>query len=155
MNGNALKRGLLWGLVLFSVGSLILMPLRSVKESIIDILPWVGIGVVMTETLFIIGLCLMATAIGLKVQKPRDLLRLRSELKEILRSATTTKSFWVGFWMNAVGAVGSGVVFTAGIVAALPVSSWGLAIVSTLDIFVTVAIRQHVLQAHTRERTLS
>lgn len=154
MSTKDLKRGLLWGLVVFSLGSLVFAPLHTLQEKLVHALPWVGTGVILTEAMFIGGLCIMATSIGMKVHV-RTVFSLRAELKEILSASTATPTFWVGFWMNAIGAVGSGLVTAAGIFMALPVTSWGLACIPFADLVVTIVIRQWALQAHARVRSLS
>ncbi len=152
MRTKTIKRALLWALVIFSIASLLFTPFGSLKEDIIRVLPWFGVGVIVTEMLFIGGLAIMATSMGLKVQNP---LRLRGELKSLLAATTSTKMFWLGFWVNAIGAIGSSVVLGVGILMALPPSSWGLMTLVGADIAATVVIRGWAVRAHTRERDLS
>ena len=126
-------------------------PFEQVIDGIVQILPWVGAGVIVSEVLFIGGLLVIASSIGLKIKNP---LKLRKEFIEILSACTGTKVFWLGFWMNAVGAVGTGVLLIAGIVIALPASSWGIAIMPLVDLLATIALRRLIRQAYSRGRVL-
>lgn len=144
METKRFKRGLFWGLILISVGSLLFTPFNSLRRDMSQTLPWVGFGVIVSEILFIGGLIIMATSIGLKVRNP---LKLRGRLKHILRNSIITRSFWVGFWINAVGAVLSSLLLAAGIFAALPMTSWGLLYVPIADLAATIVIRQWALRA--------
>ncbi|HEY0965024.1 MAG TPA: hypothetical protein VGE13_00915 [Candidatus Saccharimonadales bacterium] len=152
MQTKTIKRALLWALVIFSIASLVFTPLGPLKDDIIQVLPWFGVGVVATEVLFIGGLAMMAASMGVKFRNP---LRLRRELKSLLAATTTTKMFWFGFWINAAGAVASSIVLGAGILMALPPSSWGVLSLVVVDITATVVIRGWVVRAHARERGLS
>lgn len=148
---KTIKRGLFWGLVLFSIVSLVFTPFASLKSDITRALPWVAVGVVVSEVLFTIGLVVMATSIGVKIRNP---FKLRRELKRVLLASTATWVFWVGFWINASGAVGTMLLLGAGILVALPMTSWGLLWVPVVDLAATIAIRQWALRAHARERGL-
>lgn len=152
MKMKTLERGLLWGLVIYTVVSLILTPFRSIKEAVVDVLPWIGIGVMVTEVLFIGGLLIMATSVGLKTRNP---LSLRKELKNILRASTQTRVFWVGFWINATGACGSSLLLMIGVFVAFPVAGWGVACALLIDLVVTIVVRKRALEVQTRERALS
>ena len=147
MQTKVFKRGLLWGLILISIGSLLFTPFDSLKREISQTLPWVGLGVIVSEIFFIGGLAIMALSIGMKLQNP---LKLRGELKRVLRASITSRGFWVGFWINAVGAVTSSILLAAGIFAALPMTSWGLLYLPVADLAATIVIRQWALRAAPR-----
>ncbi len=148
MSTKTIKRGLLWSLVIFSLGSLVFTPFDSLWSRVISSLPWLGTGVIVSEAFFIGGLIIMAMSMGLKIRNP---LRLRKELKSILRASVATKPFWVGFWVNALGAVASGILLGVGICVVLPVTSWGLLYLPLVDLTATVVIRRWALEVHARE----
>lgn len=141
------KRVFFWVLLVYSLGSLLFTPLGPVLASVKAILPWVGVGAIVTETLFIAGLVIMAAAIGLESRNP---LTLRKDIKRMLVAAVETRSFWVGFWINAVGACGSSLFLCAGILIALPPSSWSLLYFPLLDLAATIAIRHWAIKAQAR-----
>jgi hypothetical protein len=148
MATKAIKRGMLWLLVIFSVVSLFFTPLDSILDKILMVLPWVGPGLIATEVLFIIGLGIMATSIGLRIRNP---LKLRKELGNILREATDVRTFWVGFWINAIGAAGSCLLVCIALFVALPITSWGLAYIPLADLVATLALRAWIIRASTHE----
>jgi len=121
-------------------------------ERIVATLPWVGIGVIVTEVLFVSGLLIMALSLGIRIRNP---LKLRREIKSVLSASTASKTFWAGFWVNAVGAVGTGLLACAGIISVFPVTSWGLMYLPLIDLVATVAIRHWAIKALACERVLS
>lgn len=139
------KRVLLCALVAFSIGSVFFTPLDPVLAQMKAVLPWLGIGVVVTETMFVVGLVIMAAALGVEIRNP---LRLRKSIKDILAAAVQTPTFWAGFWVNATGACATAVMLGTAIVMALPVTSWGLMYFPALDLAATVAIRRWALNAY-------
>jgi hypothetical protein len=149
VNAKTITRVLFWALVLFSAVSLIFAPFDSIWERLISVLPWLGIGVIVSEALFIGGIVIMATPLGIRVRNP---FKLHKDLKAILLASTNTTTFWVGFWINAVGACATTFLLAVGIVAVLPVTSWGLLCLAAVDLAATIAIRQWALQAHERGR---
>lgn len=152
MFSKSLERGLLWSLVLFSIGSLIFTPFHALWDSVLHALPWLGTGVIVTEAMFIGGLCIMAASMGIQIRNP---FALRKELKNILREGAATQAFWTGFWVNALGACGSSVLLGAGICITLPITSWGLLWIPAADLAVTASIRKWALRSLARERALS
>lgn len=130
-------------LVVLSLASLLLTPLSEVKKGIIDNLPWVGIGTVITESLFIIGLGIMALEAGHELG--RNPLRWRSKLRKVVSHLVRTKLFWLGFWINAAGAAGTAVLVTIGILKILPPQGWLLLWLPLADLALTVAIRVAVV----------
>lgn len=139
-----MRRVLLCALVAFSIGSVFFTPLERVMAQTKAVLPWLGIGLVVTETMFIAGLTLMGAALGLEVRNP---LRLRKSIKKILGAAVQTRAFWVGFWVNAVGACATALLLGTAVVLVLPATSWGLVYFAALDLAATIAIRHWALNA--------
>ncbi len=137
-----LRRAAFWGLVVVSIALLFLSPLDEVVEQVKDVAPWVGIGLVVSEVLFVAGLALIAAAVG--VSLPRNPLVWRAQLPELLAKLDTTPLFWVGLVINSIGAIGTAVVLVVAIVRGLPVQSWGLLVLPFADLSLTVAIRASV-----------
>lgn len=149
MSTKIIKRGLLWGLLIYSVGSLFFMPIGPILDRFKAVVPWIGTGVIATEALFIIGLLVMATSLGLRIHNP---FQLRKQMKSILQEAVASRMFWNGFWINAVGACGSSLLLCIGIFSALPVTSWGLVYLPIADLATTIAIRYWALRANANAR---
>lgn len=146
-----IERYLLWTLGLVSVAFLIFAPWGEVWGRIKEHFFWMAIGGAISEAAFAGGLVIMAASIGMNIRNP---FKLRKNLKSILQSSTKTRLFWIGFWTNAVGAIGTGFLILFGIVLVLPVSSWGLAVLAIFDLMVTIALRRVVLGVHARHRNL-
>lgn len=137
------KKVAFWSLIVFSVYSLVFSPLGETKDQLESSALWLLMGIFLTETLFISGLAVMAAAIGVKVRNP---LKLRKELKKILRASFRSRLFWVGFWTNAVGAIGTTALIGFGILTVLPTKSWGLIVLIVADLSSTVVLRNYILQ---------
>lgn len=137
------KKVAFWGLITFSIFSLVFSPLGETKNQLESSAIWLLAGVFLTETLFISGIAIMAAAIGLKIRNP---LKLRRELKNVLLAGFRSKLFWVGFWINAAGAIGTTALIGVGILTVLPAKSWGLIVLVITDLSSTVVLRHYVLQ---------
>ncbi len=137
------KTAVYWGLIILSLVFLVVSPLGETKDQLAESAVWLLIGVAFAEVLFIGGIALMAAAIGLKIRNP---LKLRRELKNILRAGFRSRLFWIGFWVNAGAAVATMVLVSVGILTVLPPKSWGLLIIAISDIASTFALRHYILQ---------
>ncbi len=122
--------------------TLTLNPLGEVTHEVVDAAPMVGIGIATSETMFVGGLAMMATAVGTKVGNP---LKLKERLPDICEKANDSKLFKAGFWVNTVGAVGSAAIISTGIIAELPPESYGMLSFAAADLAVTVAVRKAML----------
>ncbi|MBX4190772.1 hypothetical protein KW794_01660 [Candidatus Saccharibacteria bacterium] len=138
------KRDVLIALLVASLASLLLTPVSQIKQGIIDNLPWVGVGTLITETLFIIGLGIMALEAGHELGKNPVL--WRRKLHKVVRHLVKTKMFWIGFWINAAGAAGTAVIVAIGIFKVLPPRNWGLLLLPALDLGLTFALRLAAVQ---------
>lgn len=152
MSTKTIKRGLLWALVIISVGFLFFTPYDQLLDNAKQVLPWVGTAIILSEALFITGLIIMAIAAGMSVRNPW---RLRRELKAIFRSAANSRLFWVGFWINVVGAVGSTGSVCVALFKVLPVQSWAIILIPLADLLATALLRLWVIRYRARERDLS
>ena len=138
------KVKLIWILIIASIAMLFFSPLNELKDKLADTLLWVFISLLVTEGLFILGIILMAAAVehdlGLNPFK------WRSHLKTVLKHVPESRLFWLGFWVNATGAVGTGLVISVAVVTSLPVTSWGLIFLPFMDLGLTIALRATILE---------
>ncbi|MFJ7078919.1 hypothetical protein [Streptomyces sp. NPDC098781] len=122
--------------------TLTLNPLAEVKQKVISTAPWVGAGILVSEIMFIGGLAMMASAVGMRVGNP---FRLKTSLAEICKRANRDLLFKAGFWINTVGAIGTAVVISIGVFLNLPPESYGILSFAVADLALTVAIRKAML----------
>lgn len=149
---KTIKRGLLWSLVIISVGFLLFTPYDQLLDNAKQVLPWVSTAIILSEALFITGLIIMALAAGMSVRHPW---RLRRELKAIFRTTANSRLFWVGFWINVIGAVGSTGSVCVALLKVLPVQSWAIILIPLADLLATALLRLWVISYRARERDLS
>lgn len=147
-----IKNTLLALVVIASFASLFFTPFGALFDEVKDALPWVAVGVLVSEVLLTLGFAIMASCVGFSGF--RGLLSARSELKEVNWSElaerlATSRVFWSGFWMSVLGGAGDGVVLIAGIGRSLPPTSWGLMVLPFLDLIATYAIRRAIFEGVT------
>jgi hypothetical protein len=129
-------------LALFSTAlTLAVNPFGELKRRLIDVTPWAGAGFIVSETMFIGGIMIMAWAVGLDWGNP---LKLRKTLAEIYNKANGSRPFWLGFWINSLGSVGSSAILSIGLILYLPPESYGLLGVAVLDLAATVVVRKAI-----------
>lgn len=128
-----------WGLIVASIGLIVVSPFDSTLSKIKQVGPWVGGGLAVSESLFILGLALLAWSAG--VNLGANPFKWKSHTQELLAKLDRTPLFWVGLAINTVGAVGTGLVLAVGVVAGLPWQSWGLLTIPVADLAVTVSLR--------------
>ena len=141
----------LWLLIALSVGSLVLSPLDETVDRVRRVAPWVGLGLVVSEALFVIGLAVMAWSVGIGLGP--NPLRWRQRFSAVIDSLHRTPVFWIGLAVNTVGAVGSAAVVVAGVVAGLPRSTWGLLVLPVADLGLTAAVRTAVVSGVRNRRS--
>jgi hypothetical protein len=61
------------------------------------------------------------------------------------RRANGSWLFWLGFWVNSLGAVGSAVIMSIGLIFYLPLESYGLLGIAFADLATTIVIRKAML----------
>ncbi len=135
-------------LILLVIGSLLsifLTPLSRVKQEVTSNLPWVAAGTILTETMFIVGLGIMAWEA--EEELGRNPLLWRKRIHKVINHLVTTKAFWVGFWVNAAGALGTAIIVGLSVILTFPVQSWGLLWVPALDLAATITIRASAIGA--------
>lgn len=112
---------------------------QDTVDRILEHLWWAGTGLLVSEAVFVGGLAVMLAALGMRLSP--NPMRWRRQWRAAARKATSTPTFWVGFWINAVGALATGVIGTAAVVVTLPVTAWGLAALPLLDVALTLSVR--------------
>lgn len=123
--------------------------LSEVAGKSLDVLPWVGAGVVVSETAFIAGGALMVAAAGRKMYASRRVRKNLTNLNDTLIKGeeqsqarlAESKLFKTGFALNATGAVGFTSTLAAGVVHSLPPESWGVLGIGALEIAQTLSTR--------------
>lgn len=133
-------------LLVVSLLSLLFSPAAIVKDRVLDTAPSLLAGIVITEGLFILGIIIMASAVSFSLA--RNPFRWRQHLTSLARQVGKTRLFWLGFWINAVGALGSGLLLAYGVVRSLPVTSWGLLWIPIGDVLLTLAVRSSLIELH-------
>ncbi len=130
--------------VAVSVLASFLTPISETTDKISAVAPWVIVGVGVTEALFITGLLIMAARVGFELGP--NPLNWKRHFKQVAHHLPEDKLVWLGFWINALGALGTGLVLAWGVVRALPPQSWGIIWVPFLDLLLTVFIRATILE---------
>lgn len=143
--------------MVLSIASLLFSPLGPLIDRVREVGPWVGLGLIVSEVLFVIGLAVMAWSVGVRLGS--NPLRWRDRMQDVLAALDRSPTFWTGLIINTIGAVGTAVVVVGAIVAGLPVSAWGLMVLPLADVSLTVAVRAAVVNGVRRptdtERQLS
>ena len=120
----------------------------SHEHAVVKALPEVGVGLAVTEGMFVGGIGLMAASQKKKVLT-KEIFSKKYIKEEVLgKPVDANRGFRAGLGINSVGALGSGLVVGIGAIDALPpamiVPSLALA---GLDIAATVAIRYNIYKA--------
>jgi hypothetical protein len=144
-------RVVVWGLVALSVLSLVLSPLEPLIDRAREVGPWVGLGLIASEGLFVCGLAIMAWSVG--VRMGFNPLRWRDRMATVLSRLNRSPMFWTGLVVNTIGALGTAVVLVAAVVAGLPLSAWGLLVLPVADLSLTVAVRAAVVSGVRQPQT--
>ena len=116
-------------------------PIGEVADKAVDAAPWVAGGMATSEALFVGGAAAMAYSVKGKIGNP---LKLRERIPELARQANGNRIFEAGFWVNSAGAVGTGAVAAAGIIAEMPTEAYPALSLPALDIWATVVVRKAV-----------
>jgi hypothetical protein len=131
-------------IVITSLMSIALSPIDRVGAKIIANAPEILWAFFISETLFLLGILIMASRIGYElVINPYH---WRKHYRTILKNIPEDTPFWVGFWINTVGALGTGVAILFGVVLTLPAHSWGISWVGFADLGITITVRSAVIE---------
>lgn len=109
---------------------------------------WVAIGLVVGETLFVVGALVMAYSVGENVSHfghirkwRQGLSYLRKHARRFGETLIVSKSFTVGFWMNFAGAVITSLILISAIIAYNPYAGAGILVVLVIDLVATFGWR--------------
>lgn len=133
----------MWLLAALSVASLVFSPLGPLVERAREVGPWVGLGLVVSEALFVLGLAVMAWSVG--VRMGLNPLHWRDRWATVLARLDRSPLFWLGLVVNTIGAVGTAAVLGVAVLTGLPRSAWGLLVLPVADLSLTVAVRAAVV----------
>ncbi len=134
------RKKLLLTLVVLSLLEVLFVASTSTLKEIIDSLPVAIMLSVVSEMIFTVGIALMAISAeqGLGLNP----LRWRSRTESLIKEVRNSKLFLVGFWLNFIGALGTGLIWIVVIFVALPPSAWLLAWIPIFDILLTLTLRK-------------
>jgi hypothetical protein len=136
-------RYLIWSIVVLSIALMVIAPGSGLKHQLSSSLPWVAISLLVTESLFVIGLVVMAWTVGHSLGP--NPLSWRRQLPLVLKALPSSNWFWAGFAANLLGALGTILIMILAVVTNLPWQAWGLLAVPAADLVVTVLVRTIVL----------
>lgn len=140
------RKRVFWGVIALSAVWTIVGPLGDVIDQVAPKLPWIGALIGVSEALFTAGVLTMAAAMGLRVGfNPMRWWRLRGQIRDIAFLDHPNPLFWVGFWVNVVGAVGSGLIVTIAVLTTMPPLSWGLSLFGFADLSLTFIVRREIV----------
>lgn len=138
------KRHLLVLLILASLAMFLLGPSRLLLERIEETRAVFSLAsIAVSEALFILGLFIMSMVVGVDLGK--NPFKWRAHFRTLVSQVRKQKLFWVGFWINAVGAIGSGVLIIISVIVLLEPKYWALCIIGLIDLIITLAIRFEIL----------
>lgn len=127
-----------------SILSIFFSPLGVIKDRILEDAPGFLTLLILSEVVFVVGILIMASAVGFELG--RNPLTWRKHFHGLVQEITTDKLFWVGFWINAIAALATGILMGVGVLTLLPPQSWGLLWIAGADIALTLLIRGAVLE---------
>lgn len=114
-------------------------------NEVVDSLPGVFVLTLVSEALFIVGLIVMAYAVEHELGK--NPLKWRKHLKKVIRQVPNSRIFWVGFWINAIGALATGIIWLGAVILSdLPLQTWGILWLPISDILLTISLRASIIE---------
>lgn len=106
-------------------------------------IPWIGIGIAVSEVLLAIGVIGMTSQVGRMAW--RDRVRLRPiEWDAVGYRLRRNRPFWVFFWVSLVGGLGDAVVVVIAVLRYLPTQAWPVLLLPALDVWATLVIRKAI-----------
>lgn len=118
--------------------------LATIFDQLGDILIF-AILILICEICFVAGLALMLVGLGTSFDSIfgwlKALWQVRKDPTLLLGHLSASRVFRLGFNLNWLAAVGTGVLAVVGVITVLPVSGWGLLVPAVLDILASFGIR--------------
>lgn len=151
---SAARRIKRWAIAIIVLTSVVWTAVRwdslaEVKEKVGQVAIFGGLMLI-NEVFFTSGLIMIAGSLGRHIfagagANPinwvRALWGIRAKTTELLHSIADSRMFRVGFTLNWIGAVGTGLIPTVGIVVLLPYTAWGIAVLPLIDVVASIGIR--------------
>lgn len=124
-----------------AVGSLAANPIGDTIETVKDVAPYVGTGLLIGEAGWIGGAAMMLATGGKKMLNP---LKIKSAFKDTVDSAEDSKLFKTGFALNLGSAIAQFAIPTVAVTANMPPQTWGVLAVGAIDLWATVVLRRAI-----------
>ncbi len=133
------KKKLLVVLVVLTVLESIFVTATGMIKQLIEAVPIAILLSIVSESLFTIGIGIMAYSAGHSLGW--NVLGWRKHVEALMKTVSASRLFLFGFWVNFIGALGTGVVWLIVILVSLPLSGWILLWLPAFDIALTFAVR--------------
>lgn len=126
---------------IIAVGSLAANPIGDTIETVKDVAPYVGTGLLIGEAGWIGGAAMMLATGGKKMLNP---LKIKSAFKDIAENAQDSKLFKAGFALNLGSAAAQFAIPTIAVTANMPPHTWGVLAVGAIDLWATIVLRRAI-----------
>lgn len=133
------KRKLLILLMVLTVLEAIFVSATGLVKQLVEAVPVAILVSIISESLFIIGIGIMGISAGQALGW--NILTWRRHIESLMKTVSADKWFLLGFWINFVGALGTGLVWLIVILVTLPPSGWLFLWLPVVDIILTFAVR--------------
>ena len=151
---------ILWIVIILSLLGLFISPTKPIVDQLKHNLPWVAVGIIISEIILTIGFALMlyvATPAFIRSLKKSfksaffEIIHIKKIVDEfdwslVANKCNNSRLFWLGFWVSIIGASGDGVILIVAIGNTLPMASWGLMILPFWDLGLTLVIRRAIFR---------
>ncbi len=95
------------------------------------------------ELCFLGGLLVMAYAVGHDLGS--NVLKWKKQLRAVIKKVVKDRTFWFGFWLNFVGAIGTTSVLIIASVFYLPIYAKWVVVFGIIDLMITLSLRKEIL----------
>lgn len=137
---------------IIAVGSIAANPIGDTIETVKDVAPYVGTGLLIGEAGWIGGAAMMLATGGKKMFNP---LKIKSAFKDIGDNARDSKLFKAGFALNLGSAAAQFAIPTVAVTANMPPHTWGILAVGAIDLWATIVLRQAIWKGvHKKDKPL-
>jgi uncharacterized membrane protein len=121
--------------------------IQTIKDRLDEVV-WMGISLLVTEALFIVGAVLMAVSAGESLSDfkrlhhwPRKLNEFKKNARQFAERLIVSRLFTIGFWINFAGAVGTSVILIVAVVKFAPYTGIGVLTIIAIDLITTFGWR--------------
>lgn len=131
-------------LVVLSVLIVLVQPYERIHTLLEANQAWLLIiSLLFSEALFIAGIIVMASVVGHDLGK--NPLKWRHHVSKLAKKAISHTIFWLGFWLNAIGAVSTTLLLSVATIRYLPKEAAPLLGIALFDLFTTFALRREII----------